>query len=151
MSSAELIKPVAVAFEGVTPILRVGDIEASIDHYVRVLGFKTDWRGPYFASVSRGNCHIFLSQGDQGQPGGWAWIGVEDASALLEEYRRTGANIRHLPTNYPWAYEMQVEDLDGNVLRLGSDPKKDEPTGEWLDMDRQRWHPSADGGWTRAD
>jgi predicted enzyme related to lactoylglutathione lyase len=118
-----------------------------MDHYVRVLGFKVDWHGPYFASVSRGKCHIFLSQGDQGHPGGWVWIGVEDADVLLEEYRRSGAKIRHAPTNYPWAYEIEVEDPDGNLLRLGPDPKPDQPTGEWLDMEGQRWLP---GGWKRA-
>jgi hypothetical protein len=34
---------------------------------------------------------------------------------------------------------MQVEDLDGNVLRLGSDPRAGEPDGEWLDMHGRRW------------
>src|SRR5882762_120723 len=145
MSSRELALPAAVSFEAVSPILRVQDLSASIDYYVRMLGFAIDWQGPYFASVSRGKCHIFLSQGDQGQPGTWVWIGVENADALLEEYRRTGAKIRHMPTNYPWAYEVQMEDLDGNVLRLGSDSKKDEPTGEWLDMHGQRWVPLPEG------
>jgi predicted enzyme related to lactoylglutathione lyase len=151
MSSRELAKPAAVSFEVVSPILRVKDLSASTDYYVRMLGFAIDWQGPYLASVSRGKCHIFLSQGDQGQPGTWVWIGVEDADALFQEYRRTGAKIRHMPTNYPWAYEVQMEDLDGNVLRLGSDSKKDEPTGEWLDMHRQRWVPLPEGGWRRAE
>ena len=34
--------------------------------------------------------------------------------------------IKLPPTNFSWAYEMQVEDPDGNVLRLGSDPNSDE-------------------------
>jgi len=114
----------AVGFEGVTPILRVRDMAASLDHYVRVLGFKVDWQSEYFASVTRGRCHIFLSYGDQGHPGGWVWIGVEDAAALQEEYKRTGAKIRNPPTNYQWAYEMQVEDIDGNVLRMVPNRKK---------------------------
>jgi hypothetical protein len=46
---------------------------------------------------------------------------------------------------------MQVEDLDGNVLRLGSDSKKDEPTGEWVDMQGKRWLPQAEGEWKRSD
>jgi catechol 2,3-dioxygenase-like lactoylglutathione lyase family enzyme len=140
-------QPTPVPFEGVCPILRVQDVAASIDYYVRVLGFVIDWQTPYFASVSRGKCHIFLSQGDQGQPGGWVWIGIEDADVLFQEYRRTGAKIRHPPTNYSWAYEMQVADLDGNVLRLGSDSKENEPTGEWLDMHGKRWAPIPEGGW----
>src|SRR5689334_23242762 len=105
MPSTELAQPAAVSFEGVNPILRVQDLATSIDYYVRVLGFAMDWQAPYFASVSRGKCHIFLSQDDQGAPGAWVWIGVEDADALLEEYKRTGAKIRHMPTNYPWSYE----------------------------------------------
>ncbi len=139
-----------VRFEGVTPVLRVRRLAASLRHYVGVLGFRKDWGGADkgFASVSRGDCHIFLSQGDQGHAGSWVWIGVSDAGALHEEYRRCGAKIRHAPTNYPWAYEMQVEDPDGNVLRMGSEPLRGRPTGEWLDMEGRRWARTA-AGWTR--
>jgi hypothetical protein len=69
MPSTELAKSEAVSFEGVCPILPVQDLPASIDYYLRMLGFAIDWQGPYFVSVSRGKCHIFLSHGDQGQPG----------------------------------------------------------------------------------
>ena len=145
--------PTAVAFEGVCPILRVLDVAASLEYYVQKLGFKIDFRAPesYFASVSRGQCRIFLSQGDQGHPGSWVWIGVEDAEALFHEYRASGAKIRHPPTNYSWAYEMQVEDLDGNVLRLGSDQKTDQGIGDWLDMRGNRWTLAANGEWVRAE
>lgn len=140
----------AVGFEGVTPILRVKSVSASIEYYVAKLGFKIDWQAPYFASVSRGKCHIFLSEGDQGNPGAWVWIGVEAADALFAEYRATGAQLRHPRTNYSWAYEMQVADLDGNILRLGSDPKSDQPDGEWLDMRGDRWITSPSGKPTRV-
>jgi hypothetical protein len=70
---------------------------------------------------------------------------------LVEELRAAGARIRHEPTNYPWALEIQVEDPDGNVLRMGSEPLKNEPTGEWLDMDGSRWMPGADGRWNRIE
>ena len=132
-----------ITFEGLTPILRVRDLHASIDHYVRILGFKFDWEGPGpFASVTRGRCHLFLSQGDQGHLGSWLWIGVSDAGALAEELRAKGATIRHPPTNYPWAYEMQVEDPDGNVLRMGSEPLAGQPYGDWLDMEGRTWPPA---------
>jgi len=140
----------AAGFEGVSPILRVRSLSASIDYYVRKLGFKIDWQGPYVASVSRGKCHIFLSEGDQGNPGSWVWIGVEDADVLFNEYRASGAQVRNPPTNYSWAYEMQVEDLDGNILRLGSDQKSDQSVGEWLDMRGDRWAMSSTGDWTRV-
>jgi catechol 2,3-dioxygenase-like lactoylglutathione lyase family enzyme len=148
--SNEIARASAAAFEGVTPILRVRSVAASLEYYVQKLGFKIDWQAPFFASVSRGRCHIFLSEGDRGNLGGWAWIGVEDADALFEEYRASGAKVRHPPTNYDWAYEMQVEDPDGNILRMGSDQKQDEPIGEWLDMQGRRW--TFEGGeWVRAD
>lgn len=114
-----------VQFEGVNPILRVESLAASIQYYVRVLGFVLQWEAPDFACVARGKCHLFLAERDQGHPGSWVWIGVTDASALHEEYLASGAKIRNPPMNYPWAWEMQVEDLDGNVLRMGSKPKEE--------------------------
>ncbi len=137
-------------FGGVNPVFRVANAAASRDYYVNALGFKVDWEHPYVVSVSRDRCGIFLSEGDQGHPGAWVWIGVEDCAALCEELRAKGAKIRHPPTNYPWALEMQVEDLDGNVLRIGSDSIKGEPEGEWLDMYGQRWQRQPDGSSRRV-
>jgi catechol 2,3-dioxygenase-like lactoylglutathione lyase family enzyme len=133
--------PKTVGFEGANPILRVRDIDASVDYYVDKLGFHLNWKYPYFADVARDRVSIFLSKGDQGHFGGWIWIGVQDCAALWKEYKRSGAKIRHPPTNYAWAYEMQVEDLDGNVLRMGSEPKESEPYGKWLDMEGKVWPP----------
>ena len=142
-------EPTGAEFGGVNPIFRVERLEASIEYYVSRLGFKLLWKGPYVGCVARGNCHLFLSEGDQGHKGAWVWVGVGDAAAVYEEYRTSGAKLRHPPTNYEWAYEMQVEDPDGNVLRLGSEPLEDEPYGEWFDMYGRRWVPE-DGGWKLA-
>ena len=125
----------SIIFEGATPILAVRDLAASTAYYTGVLGFTVNWQHPgIIASVSRGRCTIFLCEGDQGHSGTWLWIGVSDVEPLFHEYAAKGATVRHKPTNYQWAYEMQIEDLDGHVLRFGSDPKPDEPVGEWLDM-----------------
>ena len=140
-----------VNFEGVTPIFNVRDLEASIKYYVDVLGFKVEWQGGGVASVSRDGCGVFLAEGDQGHPGAWLWAGVSDAGALFAEYQTSGAKIRHPPTNFQWAYEMQVEDLDGNVLRLGSEPKENQPFGPWKDMRGDLWMPRAEGGWRRVE
>jgi catechol 2,3-dioxygenase-like lactoylglutathione lyase family enzyme len=141
-----------IAFEGATPILRVRDLAASLDFYMKVLGFALDFQDPgIFASVSRGRCRIFLCEGDQGNPGTWVWIGVGDVDPLFEDYSAKGAAIRHPPTNYPWAYEMQVEDPDSHVLRFGAEPRKDQPFGEWLDMRGVRWTKSASGQTMRVD
>jgi catechol 2,3-dioxygenase-like lactoylglutathione lyase family enzyme len=132
------------------PILCVRSLDASVAYYVDVLGFAKDWGDRWFASVSRGRCALFLSEGDQGNPGSWAWIGVGDAAALHEELLARGAKVRQPPTNHPWALEIQVEDLDGNVLRFGSDPLGGQPFGEWLDGSGVRWAPMPGGGWKRV-
>jgi hypothetical protein len=61
-------------FGGAVPIFRVASVPASIEYYVSALGFKLDWGESGFVSVSRGRCHIFLCENDQGHPGTWTWI-----------------------------------------------------------------------------
>lgn len=139
-------------FHPAAPILPVADLGTSLDYYVRVLGFTIDWRDDMgTASVSRERCSLMLCQGDQGHAGAWVWIGVGDADALHDELKARGAIVRHAPTNYPWARELQIADPDGNVLRLGSEPQVGMPTGEWLDMHGVRWSQDSFGGWQRAD
>lgn len=118
-------------FEHAEPILRVTNMAASLTYYVDVLGFSNaHWGTELFTSVNRDGAGIYLCQGWQGAPGTWLWVGVEDVSALYEEYQATGAKIRLPPANYPWAYEMQVEDPDGHVLRFGSEPRAGVPFAE---------------------
>lgn len=113
-------------FECANPILNVSDMTRSLRYYVDVLGFtNAEWGSDDFTCVSRDEASIYLSSGDQGQPGTWVWVGVEDVEALFEEYRVTGATILHPPQNFSWAREMKVGDPDGHVLRFGSDPKDD--------------------------
>jgi catechol 2,3-dioxygenase-like lactoylglutathione lyase family enzyme len=107
--------------ENVTPILRVDDLEASRRYYI--LGFSLDWEADGAISVSRDGKSIMLIEGEQGQPGTWVWIGVEDADVFYAEFSAKGAHIRSPPENFSWAYEFAVEDPDGHVLRIGSDPK----------------------------
>jgi len=116
--------PEHVHFEGSQPILRVENMQASVRFYVDLLGFKNaPWGSDDFTSVNRDRAGIYLCRGDQGRGGAWVWIGVEDAEKLHEELKARGVAIRLPPTNYPWALEMQIEDPDGNVLRLGSEPR----------------------------
>jgi len=154
--SATVPAPSKIAFGRVTPVLRVRSVAASVEYYTGALGFRVDFKfpdenAPFFASVSRGKCGLFLSEGDQGHPGLWVWIDGVDVEKVYEEFRASGAKIRNPPTNYEWALEMQVEDLDGNILRIGSDPKKDEPIGDWLDMHGVRWRKLPDGSHERIE
>jgi len=113
-------------FKFSVPILNVRNCPASIDYYVDKLGFEKEWdfgTPPTFACVRRDRVKIFLCEGAQGAPGTWISIFVHDVDALYADYRRRGAIIRQKPTNFPWGVrEMNVEDLDGHRLRLGSDP-----------------------------
>jgi heme-degrading monooxygenase HmoA/uncharacterized glyoxalase superfamily protein PhnB len=116
--------------ECIVPILRVHSLVESLRYYTEVLGFRAEWGGEPgsgMASVARDGRSIMLCEGAQGQPGTWVWIGVEDVRALYDRLKRRGAKIRQPPENRPWAYEMQVEDLDGHVLRFGSEPLRERP------------------------
>jgi catechol 2,3-dioxygenase-like lactoylglutathione lyase family enzyme len=113
-----------VRVENIVPILRVENMATSLRFYVDTLGFKNaPWGNDDFTHVSRDGAGIYLCRGAQGQGRAWIWVGVDDVEPLHAEYQAKGVTIRLPPTNYSWALEMQIEDPDGNVLRLGSDPK----------------------------
>jgi predicted enzyme related to lactoylglutathione lyase len=115
-------------FEHANPILSVRDLARSVAYYVGVLGFtNADWGDDDFTLVTRDTAGIYLCRGDQGKPGTWAWIGVEDVAALHDEYVASGAAIMEAPRSFPWAYEMKITDPDGHVLRFGSEPRTDIP------------------------
>ena len=119
-------KPARTRFEHANPILSVANMARSLRYYVDVLGFSNaEWGSGDFTCVTRDGASIYLSEGDQGQPGTWVWLGVEDVEALHNEYAQSGATILQPPENRPWACEMKVADPDGHVLRFGSDPKGD--------------------------
>jgi predicted enzyme related to lactoylglutathione lyase len=119
-------KAVRTRFEHANPILNVANLGRSVRYYVEIFGFtNADWGGDDFTCVARDGASIYLSEGDQGQPGTWVWLGVEDVGALHDEYSQSGATILQPPENFPWVCEMKVGDPDGHVLRFGSDPKDD--------------------------
>ena len=116
-------------FEHANPILRVEDMSRSVRFYTEKLGFALEeWSGDDFGCVTRDGATIYLSLGDQGAPGTWVWVGVEDVAALYAEYQARGIEIGEPPVNYPWACEMRLRDPDGHVLRFGSDSIDDLPT-----------------------
>jgi predicted enzyme related to lactoylglutathione lyase len=113
----------SLRFECIEPILCVSDIPDSLRFYVDLLGFENaPWGTDEFTHVSRDGQGIYLCRKGQGKPGAWVWIGVQSVETLHEEYKGRGITIRQPPTKYPWALEMQIEDPDGNVLRIGSEP-----------------------------
>jgi catechol 2,3-dioxygenase-like lactoylglutathione lyase family enzyme len=115
--------------ENITPILYVKDMSLSLAFYVDILGFKNaEWGDNNFTSVSRDNTGLYLCKDGQGAPGTWIWIGFGgDIFPLHQKLKSKGVTIKLPPTNFSWAYEMQVEDPDGHILRFGTDPNDKEP------------------------
>ena len=113
--------------ECVIPTLKVKSIEASITFYSEVLGFTKDWAyekdGYSMAGVSRDGLSIYLSEGNERTKEGWIWMGIED-DTLFDRIMSSGAKVIQEPKNYSYAYEMRIEDLDGHILQLGTEPQK---------------------------
>lgn len=116
-----------------SPYFPVADVQRSLEHYERVLGFRREYVGGNpleFAIVSRDGLAIMLRRVESAaritpseqQGGTWdAFFWVRDAEALHQELRRNGANIVYAPMLQK-AYgmlEFAVRDLDGRVLGFG--------------------------------
>jgi catechol 2,3-dioxygenase-like lactoylglutathione lyase family enzyme len=121
--------PLNFRIENISPILYVTDMAKSLEFYVHILGFKkADWGDDNFTSINRDNSGIYLCKGGQGLPGTWLWIGFDgDIIELHQKLKSKGVTIKLPPTNFSWAYEIQVQDPDGHILRFGTDPNDKEP------------------------
>ena len=111
----------------VTPQLRSTNWDRTKAFYVDGLGFQIDWQHqfepglPIFAGVSLDGRALFLTEhtGDC-EPGGAAYIVVDDVDALYERIR-TRVKVHEPPEEAPWGVrEMLVIDPDGNRLRFAN-------------------------------
>jgi catechol 2,3-dioxygenase-like lactoylglutathione lyase family enzyme len=112
--------------ENTTPVVPVSDLQRSIVFYTGVLGFTLDWGGAdgdTICSVSRDGHGFMLTLQAEIRPPACVWIGLE-TPRLFEEYRDKGVTILQEPENHPWAYDMKIQDPDGNILWLGTAPKQ---------------------------
>ena len=76
-------------FECANPILSVADMSRSLRYYVEILGFSNaEWGSDDFTCVSRDGASIYLCKGDQGEPGTWVWVGVEDVQRCTKSTNR---------------------------------------------------------------
>ena len=109
--------------ESTISIINVANLSIGLDFYKNVLRFAKDWETEVdfdkIAGISRDGCSIYLCEGKQGASGSWLWIGVESAE-YFDQVIAYGATVLQQATNYPWAYELRVQDPDGNVIRLGT-------------------------------
>jgi catechol 2,3-dioxygenase-like lactoylglutathione lyase family enzyme len=112
----------------VTPQLRSTNWIRTKAFYVDGLGFTVDWEHqfepslPTFAQVTLDGRSLFLTEhtGDC-QPGGAAYIVVDDVDALYEAVRSRGVRVWEAPEEAPWGVrEMCIIDPDGNRLRFAN-------------------------------
>ena len=110
--------------ERIQPILSVKDMVRTRKFYVDLLGFEeASWGTDDFTAFSRNDSSIYFCQGEQGCAGTWLWIGFEgDIYSLYAQLKETNIPIILTPVNYSWALEMRVQDPDGHILRLATEP-----------------------------
>ncbi len=115
--------PANFSATGLTPILFVRDFEEAMGYYTEKLLFRKlwDWGDPPgFGAVALGDVEIFFCLKDQGQPGMWLSVFIDEVDDYFERISKLGAEIIQAPKNEPWGMrEMQVRDPNGHVIRFG--------------------------------
>lgn len=110
-------------FEKSNPILYSTDVKRSLKYYTEVLAFDDSWEWGEptdFGGIVRDGVEIFFCLNDQGHPGTWVTIIVDDVDAYYQIIKPKGALIMAPPDNKPWNMrEMLVKDPDGHILRFG--------------------------------
>ena len=111
--------------ENTIPVLPVNQLSRSKQFYVEKLGFQVDWGESDDAAicqVSRDGHRIMLTEDNNLGSPACVWIGLE-SDKLFNEFMDKGVTVVSPPANKPWAYEMLIQDVDGNILWLGTGPK----------------------------
>ena len=115
--------------DSIIPVLYSEDIRTSIAYYTEILGFEESWEwddDPTFGGVNWGDVRIFFCKQDQGNPGTWLCINIENVDQYYELIRKRGAKILTSPEDKPWFMrEMLVADPDGHIIRFGHGIKHD--------------------------
>ena len=106
----------------IAPVFRVRDLDAALDHYVRVLGFSPDFRYGNYAGLKLGDVLVQLTGGPHTvTPGqGTAYIYCEHIDRYYAELAARGAALESEPRDWPYGMrEFFVADPDGNRLGFG--------------------------------
>ena len=104
------------------PILSVSDFQKSMKFYEDVLGFQKHWEWgspPNFGSVGHGSVEVFLCLNDQGNPGTWIMVFMDDLDRFFSELKELGVKPATEPRDMEWGVrEMHIKDPDGHVIRF---------------------------------
>lgn len=112
----------------------VDNVDAAIDFYVKLLGFRLDMHpAPPFAMLSLGDLRLVLSapnpsggggqpmpDGTQQTPGGWNRFAIQldDLEATVRKLREAGAHFRNDIVTGVGGKQIIVEDPSGNPVEL---------------------------------
>lgn len=107
---------------------RVTDMGDALAFYEGVLGFSKDWMWqheenfPYFASVSRNQHTLYLTEHPECETGGLVYLYLEtpdDVNAYHDVIIKNGGKADFGPVDQPWKLrELQITDPFGNKIRF---------------------------------
>jgi catechol 2,3-dioxygenase-like lactoylglutathione lyase family enzyme len=105
--------------EEAIPLIPVSDLARALAWYSR-LGFGVAWQhrpdpeGPAFASISRGEARIFISEYESDRsPSTVVFLRLADLPGVAAEF---DAVLEHVA----WGEEIRLLDPDGNAIRVGA-------------------------------
>ncbi len=106
----------------IAPIFPTRNLDISLGHY-RQLGFSTrqyDKGGYGYVTLDGIEIHIGVVPDNSASTPASAYLFVEDADELAQEWISQGADVR-LPEDTEWGqHEGVLIDPDGNTIRFGS-------------------------------
>ncbi|MDO8544859.1 MAG: VOC family protein [Opitutaceae bacterium] len=116
-------------FKAAVPVVSTADVRATIDYYVRVLGFREHFvfgDPPVYAGVERDGVLLYVThdpqlaetlKSDSLHPDIFLW--VEDVDAMFNEHRQRGATIIEAVSDRAWdARQYVIEDPNGYRLKI---------------------------------
>jgi len=110
----------------------VKDVEASIEFYIRHLGFElVEKMGPAFALIKKDDLNLWLSgpqtsaarsmpDGRTPEPGGWNRfvIEVDDIESVVSTLKDAGTLFRNEIISGPGGKQILAEDPSGNPIEI---------------------------------
>lgn len=116
-------------FKDAVPVVSTSDVRATIDYYIRVLGFREHFvfgDPPVYAGVERDGVLLYVAhdprmaallQSSGLHPDIFLW--VQDVDGMFEEHRQRGAKIIEGISDRPWdARQYVIEDPNGYRLKI---------------------------------
>ena len=113
-----------MTFEKSVTILYSKDVAKSVAFYKEQLGFDDGWvwdDEATFGGVVKDNVEIPFCREDQGNPGTWLCIILDNVDEYYASIKDKDVKILSTPVSHEWNMrEMVVQDPDGHIIRFGN-------------------------------